>query len=238
MWKSFEIKGKNFIFKVKSEENSLTVTLSDLKCIWSEKITSSDILSRFKEMNPLFESNENIKDTVTSMISNIDNALEVNTESEDDTLILRVKTQLEKKYMIGFRFILTKLPGEDFFSKITLPMVQTILNLEQAQCDLHNILEKKDRELQEYKLEKGEISREDLKTKPFISNVRNEKSDGLMLNLFKKNFLPEDAYVDANCQPESDFKKIMVNDVKKMGPLKRKIYSAKNCSKKHLTKPF
>lgn len=38
-------------------------------------------------------------------------------------------------------------------------MIQTILFLEQSQNDLSNLLKRKDRELQEYKLEKGEISR-------------------------------------------------------------------------------
>lgn len=48
MWKYLEVEEKNFIFNMKAEDDSLTLTISDMKYIWREKITSTDILYRFK----------------------------------------------------------------------------------------------------------------------------------------------------------------------------------------------
>lgn len=40
-----------------------------------------------------------------------------------------------------------------------MPLIQTVKHLEERQNMLYNLVQKKDRELEEYKLEKGLISR-------------------------------------------------------------------------------
>lgn len=194
------------------------------------EISSGDILCRFKEMNPLFESNENIKESVALMMNDIDKALELNTVLKDDSMVLMITSELEMKYNIKFKFILTKLE-EEFFSEVTLPMVQTILQLEQTQCLLSDLLKKKDRELQEYKLEKGEISREDLKTEPFDGIVNDTLSDDLMLNVLNKNFLVGTSNQSSYSHETNEFVSEYPKSTKS---IKRKIYSAKTSNKKHV----
>lgn len=63
-------------------------------------------------MNPLFESNENIKESVALMMNDIDKALELNTVLKDDSMVLMITSELEMKYNIKFKFILTKLEEE------------------------------------------------------------------------------------------------------------------------------
>lgn len=69
-------------------------------------------------MNPSFESNEHIKDSIVEIMNEIDKATEIKTYSKDDILELLIKTKLEDKYFVSFKFILNKLVEEDVGNSI------------------------------------------------------------------------------------------------------------------------
>nr|CAI5832042.1 unnamed protein product [Callosobruchus analis] len=92
-------------------------------------------------------------------------------------------------YQVPMNLKLTFTLSEDdkLMELLTIPMVQTIDFLETQQKVLCNIIQKKDRELTEYRLEKGVITRSDLVTEPFDITLLKTSDDKLLLNTFKQS---------------------------------------------------
>nr|CAH7752937.1 unnamed protein product [Callosobruchus chinensis] len=92
-------------------------------------------------------------------------------------------------YKVPVKLELTLALSEDEKLKevLTIPMIQTIDFLETQQKILCNIIQKKDRELEEYRLEKGTISRSDLVTEPFDLNLLKTSDNKLLLKTFQQS---------------------------------------------------
>ncbi|CAH1973004.1 unnamed protein product [Acanthoscelides obtectus] len=103
---------------------------------------------------------------------------------------------IEYKVPVKLEFELILTEDEKFKELITIPMIQTINYLETQQKVLCSIISKKDRELEEYRLEKGVISRGDLVTEPLDLNVLKTSSDKLLLNTFQQS----KSFIDHICQ--------------------------------------
>ncbi|KAK9886333.1 hypothetical protein WA026_015844 [Henosepilachna vigintioctopunctata] len=192
MWKTFQYNNEPYIMKLEIKENGLSenilLWLSNLRILWKEELSLKDCSRRFKEMNPLLECPEDgLKEEIAKMINGVNDALtEIN--QNDESVFLRIETLLEKHNInIKFKFNLSLLPGDRFFSEVTTPLINTIKYLEESQKKMSELLIKKDRELEEYKLEKGNITREDLATTPYVNNGSEDISNSsLMLNLFNQ----------------------------------------------------
>ncbi|KAK9886332.1 hypothetical protein WA026_015844 [Henosepilachna vigintioctopunctata] len=115
-----------------------------------------------------------------------------------------------------------------FFSEVTTPLINTIKYLEESQKKMSELLIKKDRELEEYKLEKGNITREDLATTPYVNNGSEDISNSsLMLNLFNQFSEP---FSYNGIDKEGHTNEISNKDRAK----KQKIYSSKTKKKPRL----
>ncbi|KAJ8936338.1 hypothetical protein NQ314_012411 [Rhamnusium bicolor] len=109
-------------------------------------------------------------------------------------------------------------------------MIHTIHYLEQQQKILCDLIEKKDRELEEYKMEKGPISRTDLITEKFNSNIMENTSEKLMLNVYGQSTKFWETFIKKHEDVEVKIIDIKVNSwnhIKK----KRKIYNSITAAK-------
>ncbi|KAJ8963963.1 hypothetical protein NQ317_007572 [Molorchus minor] len=113
--------------------------------------------------------------------------------NEGEVLVTKSNDKLEitiKSYILGFDDTKFK-----FSEYITAPMIHTIKYLEKQQKMLCDLLLNKDRELEEYKMEKGNISRADLTTERFDPKVVENTSDKLFLNVYNANNIFWDSFV-------------------------------------------
>ncbi|KAL3271356.1 hypothetical protein HHI36_021840 [Cryptolaemus montrouzieri] len=159
MWKTFVCDNNQYIIKVVPLENCIQVNLSDLKTIWREELSHENLSNRFKEANQsLGGTEENVKEQIITLINNINEAMKVQIEKKSLSLSLKITSKLDI-FNLNFEFLLSRLSEETFYSEVTGPLVRTVRYLEEKELIMRNLLIKKDRELQEYKLEKGNITR-------------------------------------------------------------------------------
>ncbi|XP_066246574.1 uncharacterized protein [Euwallacea similis] len=87
-------------------------------------------------------------------------------------------------YDIVYKLTLMRASADKFKRSVTIPAMQTIYFLEKQQSVLLSLIKKKDRELEEFRMEKGDISRGDLKTDKFDTDLLKTDANVRFLNLF------------------------------------------------------
>ncbi|KAF2905520.1 hypothetical protein ILUMI_00653 [Ignelater luminosus] len=133
-----------------------------------------------QELNPLFDVNSltstEIISRVESLITDVHLETNIFLSTEDDKITLELKRKFQEFY-IKYKFCL--LVGDENMS---------VQYLEVRQKKLFDLIEKKDREIQEHQLEGGEISRRNLVTKKFDRNAILENApEHLFVNVFGKS---------------------------------------------------
>ncbi|KAL1492352.1 hypothetical protein ABEB36_010612 [Hypothenemus hampei] len=192
MWRLFSDNKDFYMLRVQNEGNSINLSVTDLLLIWRSQLSESEIVKNFKENNSnVSAGNEDIlsgffdliKDsTIGTIFINEKNKefVEVILENSEDSAMATSK--------ITYKFKLCKAEQQQFRNELTVPSIQTIYLLEKQKELLLSVIKKKDRELEEYKMEKGGlISRSDLITEKFDSCVldSDEQETGFF-NLFTK----------------------------------------------------
>ncbi|RZB39773.1 uncharacterized protein BDFB_006774 [Asbolus verrucosus] len=182
MWKTFQNDDQLYMIRIREGEN-LEIYLSDLINIWIQNISKESTLKHFQEANPLFDIK--VDEVVAEVIDLVNNISDLSTEisNSNEALQLILKSQ-KSEFKIEFRFNFEKASSDAFLKEITVPLIQTVKHLEDQQKMLCNLIHRKDRELEEYKLEKGEISRDDLITDKFDESLVNKIDDRTMMNVF------------------------------------------------------
>ncbi|XP_056643548.1 non-homologous end-joining factor 1-like [Diorhabda sublineata] len=189
MWKIFIVKEDIFMLKFFKNVNNYEIFLTDINKIWSCRISESILIEKFKENNPAIETDnvESLRYTLM-MLNEIDQG-EVTVTIQDNILklkIIKLSDFTTSKFKMKFGLELHEAKNELFTRIVTVPLVKTVILLEKQQQMLSNLLKKKDRELEEYQMDKGEISRADLITEKFQQEMLVSSSDRLMLNVFGK----------------------------------------------------
>ncbi|EEZ98007.1 uncharacterized protein LOC662288 [Tribolium castaneum] len=230
MWKTFQHGENLYMIKIVQDDN-LRLVVTDFQNIWVQDVSRDELLQQFQEANPLFDIKiEEVGSEVIEAINSISDCTNVEMVESDEGLKLILNT-IKSEYKIRFKFNLLKSPSETFLKEITVPLIQTVKHLEERQSMLINLLHKKDRELEEYKLEKGLISRDDLITEKFDVEKLSSIDDKLMMNVFGQNetfwncFVGQHGNIEANIE---DVKQDPWNHIKR----KRKVYSSKTVTKK------
>ncbi|XP_044258168.1 uncharacterized protein LOC123007145 isoform X1 [Tribolium madens] len=186
MWKTFQHGANLYMIKVVQDTN-LRLVLTDFQNIWVQEISKDDLLLQFQEANPLFDVKvDEIVTEVTEAINSISDLTDIEISEADEGLKLLLNS-IKSEYKIKFKFNFHKSSSETFLKEITVPLIQTVKHLEERQNMLMNLLQKKDRELEEYKLEKGVISRDDLITEKFDEEKLNSIDDKSMMGVFGHN---------------------------------------------------
>ncbi|KAF5304346.1 hypothetical protein FQA39_LY09725 [Lamprigera yunnana] len=204
MWEPIVVNGVNYLLRfILNSEIKLFIT--NLTNIWIEELSQEDLVNRFQELNPLFDTTElatnELVERVMVMVKDIGNT--TITLMEADNLILDLKFKILES-SVKFHFKLMRRNDNTYFNEFVLPMIQSVQYLEMRQKKLFQILEKKDKEIEEYELEKGTITRskyltclyylftsinlETLITNKFDrNNWMNDDPESLLVNVFGKS---------------------------------------------------
>ncbi|CAG9766847.1 unnamed protein product [Ceutorhynchus assimilis] len=190
MWKTFVDIENVFMIKLEKNDVDFILLLTNISCLWESEFSTLNLVNSFKEYNPLIAAGD--EQIVSDFIEIINNIQDVNTsvKSTGDNIELVLEQnccgfgESVKSSKIIYKFTLNKKEQEQFKDKIVVSAIKTIYFLEKQQKMLLNLVQKKDRELEEFRMEKGEISRGDLKTEKFDANVLNTNNDELFLNVF------------------------------------------------------
>lgn len=189
MWEPVVINNTNYLIKFK-HSSQIYLYLSNLKEIWVEQLSQSDLTNRFQELNPLFDSTQleegELIQYITSMLQNINDATSIILTENN-----HVNIELKSKFLeSSIRFKLDMEKGDDvmYFNEFTLPLIQSVQYLEMRQKKLFELLEKKDKEIEEHVLENGEITRKVLVTKKFDrDNIMDVVPKDILVSVFGKS---------------------------------------------------
>lgn len=190
MWKPFLFENCNYLIKYRNER-IIRIYLTDFRNLWMEEIVTDKLIERFKDLNPLFDISSLSSEAILSKIFVIIDEL------KSSTIItlsnIEPNVNLELKYKLGDFFIKCKFyfiqsDSSVYFNEFTLPLLQSVQYLEMRERKLFELLEKKDKEIQEHELLGSQISRQHLITKKFNRNEFMENNpNGLFVNVFLKS---------------------------------------------------
>ncbi|VEN48738.1 unnamed protein product [Callosobruchus maculatus] len=191
MWKPFATADSAYLLRYSSNQDTIEILLSNLKYLWTGNFTKQYLFEMFKKLNPLLEVDD-VSSQVIQILDRIDNTeIKINIVDSNKVLEMKVFSNLSQdadyEVPVNVELTLTLSENDKLTEVLTIPMVQTINFLETQQKVLCNIIQKKDRELTEYQLEKGVISRNDLVTEPFDFNLLKTSDDRLLLNTFQQS---------------------------------------------------
>ncbi|CAK1546138.1 unnamed protein product [Leptosia nina] len=172
MWKNLHKALPYYLLFIKDEYFEISIT--DYVKIWIVRLNLDEFTSHLKESNLGLEihSNELIENGIHMLLypEELKSATVSNKEDK-----LEVTLCKSFGYPLKFKVLLSIGSQELFFQKIIQPLLKTIQDLHSSESELRSILKNKDKEIEEYKLEAGEICLRYLKTKPFNDKAHMEK---------------------------------------------------------------
>ncbi|GJQ82020.1 hypothetical protein Trydic_g6897 [Trypoxylus dichotomus] len=189
MWKSFQFGDDIFLIKFLSV-GTHTFYLTDLKTLWMEELNDDEMQEKFQSLNPICV-DANVVEELKTLIKNASSET-VHLTKDDVSINMEIKIILDDfplKYSWKFDIQSTS----ELFRIFTLNLINTIQYLELEQSRLHELLQKKDREIEEYKTEYGEITRDVLKTEKFVKRDTTDPagSELLLDMLTNKEIFPQ-----------------------------------------------
>ncbi|KAK9744636.1 XLF-Cernunnos, XRcc4-like factor, NHEJ component [Popillia japonica] len=189
MWKSFQCGNDVFLIKFTSDTTH-TFYLTDLQSLWMEELDDNEMQERFQSQNR-FCIDANVAEEIKTLIDNASSDT-VHITKTDTVINMEINVKIDD-FPLKFFWELDVQSSDELFRIFTLSLINTIQYLELEQGRLHEIIGKKDREIEEYKKEYGEISRDVLKTEKFVKKdgVDTAGSELLLDMLTNKEIFPQ-----------------------------------------------
>uniref|UniRef100_A0A2M4BXA2 Putative replication factor c subunit 1 n=2 Tax=Anopheles marajoara TaxID=58244 RepID=A0A2M4BXA2_9DIPT len=135
--------------------------LFDLQTLWYERVPLVSLINRENERNPIVTYNEALINSTLLSIEAVAYTIE-----ETETKKLTVKYYVSAT-PITFMFKLTAATAEQLSLQLIVPLWRTVLLLDSQKRNLKAILEKKDAELEQYRLEGAVLKRTSMQTSKF-----------------------------------------------------------------------
>ncbi|XP_028990593.1 non-homologous end-joining factor 1 [Betta splendens] len=182
-WFPVNISGCHLLAKSWFGDTAYHVLLTDMKCVWEERMESAAIQSRAQELNrrlraPVRAFYSHLREIVQPCLmgSNKEPASEAQiflTRQEDGNIIMKLKSELAG---LPFYWEFCCIPAS--VSQVCLQLVRPLLamsRLLQHQVEqLRGLLLRKDAEIQDYKENGATLSRERLETEVFDEHTQRE----------------------------------------------------------------
>lgn len=196
MWTPLVLNETNYLLKC-LKEATINFYITDFKEMWHEELSPAELRNRFQELNPLFDTTllteDDLVERILSLISEPDPTILYTLTKQLDHVTLDIKSMRE--FSIKYRFYLKLANYATFFAQFTLPLMQTVQYLEMRQKKLVDLLERKDKEIQEHVLENGELTRKAIVTKKFDrKTVADTSREELFVNVFGKSKIFYDTF--------------------------------------------
>ncbi|XP_045519153.1 uncharacterized protein LOC123710900 [Pieris brassicae] len=180
MWK--KLQNSLFYYILFTQEDNYNISISDYVKIWTIQLTTEEFTSCLKESNRILkiETNELITNGI-DMLSHPESLKSVDVSEVGEKL--RISLSKSFGYPLKLAMILKLGSLELFFQKVTKPLLKTIQDLHCSEKELRLLLQSKDKEIEEYKAEAGDICLRYLKTKTYNDVAHMEKH-----TLYENNF--------------------------------------------------
>ncbi|XP_055912283.1 non-homologous end-joining factor 1-like [Eupeodes corollae] len=169
MWHAIKTTEENYFFKCSSqEENSITYYLYDLKEVWSEKCSITEIIQRSKNLNKrICYDSETV---VATLRSGKPSSVSIESTDYGRNVILKYHI-MERPF--NFEWNLTPLHADEFQKLITNPLFLSIHYLAEQIKELKKIINKKDVEIKQYIAEGAVLQRKTVATEEFNEEAFN-----------------------------------------------------------------
>ncbi|XP_022120554.2 uncharacterized protein LOC110996952 isoform X2 [Pieris rapae] len=172
MWKKLQNSLSYYILF--TQEDNFNISISDYVKIWTIHLTTEQFTSCLKDSNRILkiETNELITNGVDMLLH--PESLKTADVSQDGE---NLRISLCKSFGYPLKLTMTLKLGslELFFQKVTRPLLKTIQDLHCSEKELRLLLQSKDKEIEEYKAEAGDICLRYLKTKTYNDVAHMEK---------------------------------------------------------------
>lgn len=156
------------------------IVATDLVRIWTEEISSEGIIRRCQELNPNIEAPPSILlSRVINLMDSLSTGVRTDITVSEEMLCLSLETRVSG-FLFRFKFRLSPSDPAAFMQEVTFPLTLMVSELQVKVTQLYDLLKKKDKEIQQYKLEGAQICRTSVVTEPF----KEEE--------FEKQFLTKD----------------------------------------------
>ncbi|XP_049813306.1 non-homologous end-joining factor 1 [Schistocerca nitens] len=143
------------------------IVATDLVRIWTEEMSSEDIIRRCQELNPNIEAPpENLLSKVTNLMDSVGAEVRTNITVSKEMLCLSLETRVSR-VLFRFNFRLSPSDPATFMQEVTVPLALMVKELQGRVTQLYEILKRKDVEIQQYKLEGAQICRKSVETEQF-----------------------------------------------------------------------
>ncbi|XP_031624687.1 uncharacterized protein LOC116341647 [Contarinia nasturtii] len=199
-WSKLKIGTDQYIAKLNRKDadnlGSCTLWLSDFKTLWSESFTDKfDLIQRLADSNPALNIDDEIGEKLISEIFAFESAkIDAYTNDDDE---IHLQHSLTDEMGCTFQWLLKKRDAQVFFEQITKPLLQQIGEMEDNEKVLIEIINKKDAEINQYKLEGApELNRKKYITEKFddtkytspskVFNCSIDSFEGMISPLSKK----------------------------------------------------
>ncbi|XP_038220248.1 uncharacterized protein LOC119838386 [Zerene cesonia] len=157
-----------------TQQNNIDITITNNVKIWTVQFDKEGFISYLKDNNFALEiETDELFTNGIQMLSQPEYLKSVDVTIEGDQL----KLSMSRNFGYPIKLVLKlKLGSHDKFYKIvTQPLMKTVQDLRNSETELRNLLKRKDKEIEEYKMEAGEICLRYLKTQPFNDEAHMEK---------------------------------------------------------------
>ncbi|VVC97593.1 unnamed protein product [Leptidea sinapis] len=156
MWKKLYNKNSISFFLKFEREADYFIYVTDYHQLWFLELHEQDLISLLQNCNLLLEvcTDELLRNGV-NMLADPINLKNIDIVEEENLL----KVSMTKSYPYPLKLVmkLTHGPNEMFFQHVTQPLLMTIQDLKRSESELRDLLICKDKEIEEYKMEAGEV---------------------------------------------------------------------------------
>ncbi|XP_049870224.1 uncharacterized protein LOC126369700 [Pectinophora gossypiella] len=171
MWKKLR-DGYVFLYEFKREMVYITNHIN----IWTKKMSDQVFLSILKNSNSGLTIDESeLLRKGKLMFKNPEELKSIKFEEDSAEKILNVTMIMSFGYPLKLKLKLKEGSPQLLYLKVTMPLLRVILDLRASEHELRQLLLKKDKEIEEYKCEGGEIALRSLKTVPFNDEAHMSK---------------------------------------------------------------
>ncbi|XP_065667117.1 non-homologous end-joining factor 1 isoform X4 [Hydra vulgaris] len=217
--------GEQLLLKTcfKKETLSYCVMCYFNSVVWEEEIIGNDFLKKCKIFNP------NIETTPAKLFTYLEScynscvfSLQLKVLLQNDMLEISFKCKLQAGIPFYWTFMMERSSHEKISNQLVTPLLLMVSELSRKQGELSELLKKKDKEIQDYKLQGSQVSKQHLETTPFDETSFNNawscdiSSQRKHLSIIDKPNLKElykNVMINSHVESESDCKVIPSNGI-------------------------
>lgn len=177
-WLPVSINGVQLLSKSCFGETEYHILLTDMKCVWEERMESADIETRAQELNrrlraPVKAFFSHLSEVVRPALTGSGGGTNISVTQEDGNINMKLKSELAG-LPFYWEFHCTPAPVTVVCSQLVRPLLAMSFLMQRQVEQLGGLLGRKDAEIQDYRENGATLSRERLQTEVFEERTYRE----------------------------------------------------------------